>query len=519
MQHSSDPLDRSDAGELDAQDGQPLERDEFDDSDFDESELVDLQIPSLDSEADEAPDDDAEEAKKPRRVSTVPLPRVALVGRPNVGKSTLLNRLCGSRVAIVEPTAGVTRDRIAVAARLAVKEGDRWVEVIDTGGLGIVDRDDLGPHVESQVDVALKGADLVLFLVDVRDGLTPPDQMVAKLLRGAKVPVILVVNKAEGGGFDWEVETFHKLGVGGDPTVISAQNGEGMQDLRQRMINHLPGAPEEKPGETPLMKIAVVGRRNAGKSTLVNQLAGEERMIVSEIEGTTRDAVDVVFERDGETFTVIDTAGVRKRSKVEDAIEFFSDARSLRTIRRADVVVLLFDVTRRMSAIEKNLARYAIDRFKPTILAANKWDLVDEGQTPEKFREYLEAQLPGMGFAPIVFLSAKDGVRTHELIGVAKDLFEQARQRVSTADLNLVLKKALEARQPSSKGYRVRVRYATQVEMAPPTFVLFVNDKKHVGKDWLRYLTNRFREKLPFQEVPIRFVLKDKKAVEEQKYL
>lgn len=527
MQHSSDPLDRSDAGEFDGgtapvdapKDDASLERDEFDDSDFDVSELEGLHIPALDHESDDDDGHAVDGAAKPRRVSQVPLPRVALVGRPNVGKSTLLNRLCGSRVAIVEPTAGVTRDRIAVAARLAVKEGDRWVEVIDTGGLGIVDRDDLGPHVESQVDVALKGADLVLFLVDVRDGLTPPDQMVAGLLRGADVPVILVVNKAEGGGFDWEVETFHKLGVGGDPTVISAQNGEGMQDLRQRMIDHLPGAPEEKPGETPLMKIAVVGRRNAGKSTLVNQLAGEERMIVSEIEGTTRDAVDVVFERDGETFTVIDTAGVRKRSKVEDAIEFFSDARSLRTIRRADVVVLLFDVTRRMSAIEKNLARYAIDRFKPTILAANKWDLVDEGQTPEKFREYLEAQLPGMSFAPIVFLSAKDGVRTHELIGVAKDLFEQARQRVTTADLNQVLKKALEARQPSSKGYRVRVRYATQVEVAPPTFVLFVNDKKHVGKDWLRYLTNRFREQLSFQEVPIRFVLKDKKAVEEQRYL
>ncbi|MEL6908111.1 MAG: ribosome biogenesis GTPase Der, partial [Planctomycetota bacterium] len=288
---------------------------------------------------------------------SVPLPRVALVGRPNVGKSTLLNRLCGSRVAIVEPTAGVTRDRIAVPARLSVREGDRWVEVIDTGGLGIVDRDDLGPHVEAQVDVALKGADLVLFLVDVRDGLTPPDMQVAELLRGAEVPILLVVNKAEGGDYDWQAEEFRRLGIDSEPHVISAQNGEGVGDLRQAMVDHLPGAPEEKPLETPLMKIAVVGRRNAGKSTLVNHLAGEERMIVSEIEGTTRDAVDVVFERDGETFTVIDTAGVRKRSKLEDAIEFYSDARSMKTIRRADVVILLFDVTRKLSAIEKNLAR------------------------------------------------------------------------------------------------------------------------------------------------------------------
>ena len=459
--------------------------------------------------------DSAETGAETRAHPQPPMPRVALVGRPNVGKSTLLNRLCGSRVAIVEPTAGVTRDRIAVPARLMVAEGERWVEVIDTGGLGIVDRDDLGPHVEAQVDVALRGADMVLFLVDVRDGLTPPDKQVAALLRGADVPVQLVVNKAEGGDFEWQAEEFRALGVGGEPVVISAQNGEGMADLRERVVEVLPGAPTEKPGETPRMKIAVVGRRNAGKSTLVNHLAGEERMIVSEIEGTTRDAVDVVFERDGETFVVIDTAGVRKRSKMEDAIEFFSDARSMKTIRRADVVVLLFDVTRKMSAIEKNLARYAIDRYKPLILAANKWDLA-EGQEPEKFREYLDAQLPGLSFCPIVFLSAKEGLRTDELIEVANDLFEQGQQRVPTGDLNRVLERALEARQPSAKGYRIRVRYATQAEVQPPTFVLFVNDKKHVGKDWLRYLQNRFREELPFHEVPMRFVLKDKNAEEEE---
>lgn len=457
---------------------------------------------------------EAPKAETPKK-HIPPMPRVALVGRPNVGKSTLLNRLCGSRVAIVEPTAGVTRDRIAVPARVTTEDGDFWVEVIDTGGLGIVDRDDLGPHVEAQVDVAVKGADLVLFLVDARDGLTPPDAKVATLLRGVDVPVQLVVNKAEGDGpHEWQIEEFHKLGVGGEPMPISAQNGEGMSVLRERMIEMLPGAPSEKPGETPRMKIAVVGRRNAGKSTLVNQLAGEERMIVSEIEGTTRDAVDVVFERDGEPFVVIDTAGVRKRSKVEDAIEFFSDARSLKTIRRADIVVLLFDVTRALSAIEKNLARYAIDRFKPLILAANKWDLVEADRTPEDFRHYLDAQLPGIAFAPIVFLSAKDGVRTDELITVCGDLFEQAQHRVATGDLNRVLEKALEARQPSSKGYRVRVRYATQAEVSPPTFVLFVNDKRHVGKDWLRYLTNRLREDLPFPEVPLRIVLKDKKTID-----
>ena len=439
------------------------------------------------------------------------LPRVAIVGRPNVGKSTLLNRLCGSRVAIVEPTAGVTRDRISVPARLDTEEESRWVEVIDTGGLGIVDRDDLGPHVEAQVMTAVKAADLVLFLVDVRDGVTPLDMEVAARLRGSKLPVLLVINKCEGRSLEWEVGDFLRLGVGDDHFAISAQNGEGIEALSRAMIERLPGAPEERPVEVaPVLKIAVVGRRNAGKSTLVNKLAGEDRMIVSEIPGTTRDSVDVVFERRGERFVVIDTAGVRKQTKIADAIEFYSDARAKKAIRRADVVVLMFDVTEPLSAIEKTLARLALDRYKPLVLGANKWDLVEHAVEPEKFREYLDKEMPGLAFAPIVFLSAKEGGRTDELIGIARELAEQARRRVSTGELNRVLESALEARQPNKKGYRVRVKYATQAEVSPPTFVLFVNDRKHIGKDWLRYLTNRIHTELPFPEVPVRIVVKDK---------
>ncbi|MDF1837398.1 MAG: 50S ribosome-binding GTPase, partial [Planctomycetota bacterium] len=223
------------------------------------------------------------------------------------------------------------------------------------------------------------------------------------------------------------------------------------------------------------------------------------------------DAVDVLFERGGESFIAIDSAGLRKPSKVADAIEFFSEARSRKTVRRADVVILMFDVTEKISSIEKRLARYVVDHHKPVILAANKWDLIENDLTPDDFRDYLDKQLPGLFFAPILFLSAKEGERADTLLSLAKELVGQAAQRVPTAQLNQTLKKALEARNPSSKGYRVRLRYATQAETTPPTFVLFVNDKKLIGKDYLRYLVNRIREDLPFAEVPVRIVLRDSK--------
>ncbi len=439
------------------------------------------------------------------------MPRIAIVGRPNVGKSTLLNRMCGSRVAIVEPTAGVTRDRISVPVRLPSDEGPRWVEVIDTGGVGIVDRDDLGPHVEGQVNTALVAADLVLFVVDVRDGITPLDREVAGLLRGRDVPILLVVNKEEGLALEWDVDVFYQLGIGEQLFGISAQNGLGLSPLYECILEHLPSALPERPEERDSMKLAVVGRRNAGKSTLINHWAREERMIVSEVPGTTRDAVDVLFERGGENFIAIDSAGLRKPSKVADAIEFFSEARSRKTVRRSDVVILMFDVTEKISSIEKRLARYVVDHHKPVILAANKWDLIENDLSPEDFRDYLDKQLPGLFFAPILFLSAKEGERADTLLSLAKELVIQAAQRVPTAQLNTTLKKALEARNPSSKGYRVRLRYATQAETTPPTFVLFVNDKKLIGKDYLRYLTNRIREDLPFPEVPVRIVLRDSK--------
>jgi GTP-binding protein len=437
------------------------------------------------------------------------LPRVAIVGRPNVGKSTLANRMCGSRVSIVEPTAGVTRDRVAVPARLTTADGVRWVEVVDTGGIGIVDRDDLGGQVEEQVASALASAQIVLWVVDVRDGITPLDQEVARRLRGVSLPVVLVANKVEGSRLAWDIDDFRRLGVREGPFAISAQNGEGLEPLYQRIVELLPPADGDEPVPVPpAMKLAVVGQRNAGKSTFINRLAREERMLVSEIPGTTRDAVDVAFERDGEMFVAIDTAGVRKKKSHQDAIEFYSDARAHKSIRRADVVLLLFDVTRRLSAIDKGLARYAVDHYKPVILGANKWDLV-EGLSPEDFRAYIDDQLPALSFAPVSFMSAKVGHGVDSTLRLARDLFAQAGTRVTTGELNRVFARALEARAPTSSGHAVRIRYATQAETSPPTFVLFVNDKRHFSKDYLRYLSNRLREELPFKEIPVRLVLRD----------
>ena len=256
------------------------------------------------------------------------------------------------------------------------------------------------------------------------------------------------------------------------------------------------------------MKLAVVGRRNAGKSTLINALAREERMIVSEIPGTTRDAVDVVFERDGKRFIAIDTAGVRKKKSIADAIEFYSDTRSFRSIRRADVVVLLFDMTVPISAIEKKLARYVIDQHLPVVLASNKWDLSET--TVKAFRRELDVELRGLSWAPFLTLSAKHGRGIDQLVKRAEELYRQGRERVTTGELNRVLERALTARVPNSKGYRAKVNYATQAEISPPTFVLFVNDKSLFSKDYIRYLTNRIREELPFKDVPVRIVLREK---------
>src|SRR5262245_46277897 len=317
------------------------------------------------------------------------LPRVAIVGRPNVGKSSLLNRLVGRRIAIVEPTAGVTRDRVAVA----LEHGDRRFELVDTGGLGLVDEALLKEHIEAQIEVALSTADVVLFVVDGKEGRVPGDDLVARRLRQTGKRVLLVVNKVESHSDELQTPSWLQLGFG-EPFAVSANEGFGCSDLLAAILAALPArsAAEDKPTQRPL-SFAVVGKRNSGKSTLVNRLCGEERVIVSEIPGTTRDAVDVEFEFDGRGLCAIDTAGVRKKKIIEHAIEFFSHARSTASIRRADAVLHVFDVREPISQVDKSLAAYCAQEHKPVVLVGNKIDLAPEVDL-KRWDEYIRQQLP-----------------------------------------------------------------------------------------------------------------------------
>ena len=352
------------------------------------------------------------------------LPAVAIVGRPNVGKSSLLNALVGRRIAIVDPTPGVTRDRISAPCSVGGggEEGP-YVELVDTGGMGIEDTDDLTDDVESQIAYAVAEAALVLFLVDAREGLVPLDILVAQRLRRAKTPVILIANKIDQANLPSEIGEFFRLGFG-EPLAISAAHAAGLGELidavRERLGERLGEAPDAS-----VMKLAVVGKRNAGKSTFINALAGQERVIVSETPGTTRDSVDVHVELDGRRFMLIDTAGVRKKRKLADDIEYYSMHRALRSIRRADVVALMIDASVPVSQVDKGLAGEIAREFKPVVLVVNKWDLAKGKAEGEDYAEYLAKTFPEFSYAPISLTTAIEGTNVRETIGLAEQLFKQ----------------------------------------------------------------------------------------------
>lgn len=432
-------------------------------------------------------------------------PIVAIVGRPNVGKSTLLNSLVGSRVAIVEPTPGVTRDRVTVLCTLA----DRTVEVVDTGGVGIVDRQGLEAHVEGQVTQAVEGADVILFLTDAREGLMPLDQRVAHLLRGVDAPVVLLANKVEIEEAEWNLGEFEALGYG-SPIPISAKERRGLGELEERLAELLPEGPvTPRMLPPPELKLAVVGRMNAGKSSLVNALLEQERMIVSEVPGTTRDSVDVRFERGGKAVVVIDTAGIRKERIVHGSVDFYAQRRAERAMRRADVTVLLLDVSVEVARLDRQIAAYALDHYHPVVVAASKWDLAPEGAGARDFRQYVYDVLPPLRFAPVVFTSALDGTGVPEVLDSAWLLCEQARTRVGTAGVNRAIENAQGLRAPKPRhGRRGQIYYGTQVEVSPPTFVLFVNDPELFESNYLRYLENQLRKELSFSQVPLKIILR-----------
>jgi len=454
------------------------------------------------------------------------LPVIAIVGRPNVGKSSLFNRLAGERISIVDPTPGVTRDRISTIITINppndTDEADalpRVAEICDTGGFGIYvaegkrfddageDLSALAPDIEAQIFAAVEGATIVLFTIDAQSGITALDEKIAQLLRrtGNTDRVIQVANKVDGPS--WEVHALDAAKLGfGDTLSVSTKAGSGIRHLMEALWTRLGSRPDEPPA-SPEMKVAIVGRRNAGKSSLVNALAGAPRVIVSEIAGTTRDSVDVRFESDGRIFIAIDTAGIRKRKSWADDVEFYSHNRTEVALRRADVALLLLDATEPVSQVEKQLAGELVEAFKPTVIVVNKWDLVEAKQTPNDYLEYLTQELPMLSFAPLVFISAKNGDGTSDAIAMAFNLHTQASHRETTGKLNALVQKILTERGPSSKlGTIAKIYYISQIETNPPTIAMVVNKPELFEGAYERYLLNRLREELPYSEVPIKLI-------------
>lgn len=439
------------------------------------------------------------------------IPKVAIVGRPNVGKSSLLNWLADRLISVVDPTAGVTRDRVT----WIMHEHDRYFELIDTGGIGIVDSDDLSEDIERQIQAGLDESDVMLFVVDAKAGLTPLDEQVADRLRRMNKPALLVVNKCDSPKLDLEATTFLKLSR--LPLVTtSVKANRNREDLISAIVELLPAAlpTEQSEGDELLqpadMRIAVVGRRNVGKSTFINQLAQSERVIVSEIPGTTRDSIDIRFEVDGKSFVAIDTPGVRKKKSLANDIEFYGLVRAQRSIRRADLVLMFFDATQTISKVDKQLVEEISSHFKPCIFVINKWDrALDQDMTTEKWVKYLTTTFESMRHVPIAVITARDGRNIRKLINLAQSVYKQANLRISTAKLNKAVRMAIDRNPPPIRSNRrPRIFFATQVAGCPPTIVLKCNDSSLLDDSWKRYLLGFLREVTPFREVPIRLILR-----------
>jgi GTPase len=426
------------------------------------------------------------------------IPSVVIVGRPNVGKSSLLNCLARQRIAIVDPTAGVTRDRLSAV----IEHNERLFELWDTGGIGTPD--DLAAEVESQIESALERADVVLFLVDAQQGLIPLDKEIGARLRRLRRPVLLVANKVEHPKHEAAAAEFYTLGFGA-PAFISALNANGRTDLLDALTGLLPET-HTRPS-APILRLAVVGRQNVGKSTLVNTLVGEQRVIVSDIPGTTRDAVDVRFEYKGLTFVAVDTAGLKRQSQGGTSIEFYGLVRAYRAIRRCDVALLMIDSSSEISRVDKRLASAIEESSKPCIITVNKWDRIGAKFTTEQYVDYLSAHLRGLSFAPLSFISAKENTNIERTLDLAQALFKQANRQVGTPEVNDVLHGAAEAKAPEgSHGKHPRLFYGTQIAVAPPTFLIFASHPQLISAQYTRYLANYFRQHLPFPEVPLRIV-------------
>lgn len=434
-------------------------------------------------------------------------PVVAVVGRPNVGKSTLFNKLCGQRLAIVDDTPGVTRDRIY---------GDcEWLGhemlLIDTGGIEPYSDDIILSQMRRQAQLAIDSADVIIFVTDVRTGVVATDEEVAAMLQKSGKPIVLCVNKSDSlGDPPAEFYEFYNLCLG-DPIQVSAVHGHGTGDLLDKVIEYLPENTDDEE-ESDTVKVAVIGKPNAGKSSLVNNISGEERMIVSDIAGTTRDATDTLVENEYGSFVFIDTAGLRRKSKVDDAIEKYSVIRARMAVERANVCVIMIDATEGFTEQDSKVAGIAHELGKASIIAVNKWDLVEkDGKTMDSFRKKLMNDFSFMSYAPIIFISAKTGQRIDRLFELIKYVDTQNAMRISTGKLNDVLASATARVQPpTDKGKRLKIYYMTQASTRPPTFVCFVNNKDLFHYSYQRYLDNRIREVFGLEGTPTKFVIRER---------
>jgi GTP-binding protein len=433
------------------------------------------------------------------------VPQVVIVGRPNVGKSSLFNWLAGLRLAIVEDRPGVTRDRVDYL----MSHEDRYFELVDTGGIGVNDEDNLTKHIEDQIQTAINSASVILMVVDVRAGLTPLDEEVGRRLRSIDIPVLCVANKADDAKLDAQAADFYRLGRG-KIVPVSTKQHRNRTVLLNMILERLPAeSASQLPGPEPEMKVAIVGRRNVGKSTFVNTLAQAERMIVSEIPGTTRDSVDVRFELDGKGFVAIDTPGIRRAKSRVAAIDFYGAHRAQRSIRRADVVLLFLDATQRISKVDQQLGEYIGEEYKPCIFVVNKWDVLAKSMPTEKWVRYLNDTFRTMRYAPIAFITAKTGKNVKALLSHAQMLFKQSRQRLMTGQLNRMLRDAVQRNPPPLfQNRRPKIFYGTQVGVQPPTLVLFCNEPKAISRPYQRYLLGAVRDQMNFEEVPVKLYLR-----------
>ena len=435
-------------------------------------------------------------------------PHIAIVGRPNVGKSTLFNKLAGKKVSIVENTPGVTRDRIYYE----IEWNGRQMMLIDTGGIEPNTHDTMLKYMRMQAQIAINTADVIVFMTDVHAGLTAEDKEIAVMLQKSGKPVILAVNQIDTvGELPMEYYEFYELGFPDDPVPLSSLHGTGSGDLLDLVLSYLPEQTEPEE-EDDSIKVAVIGKPNAGKSSLINRFLGQERLIVSDIAGTTRDAIDTLVERNGERFTFIDTAGIRRQSKVEDRIEKFCVLRSKMAVDRADVCLILIDASQGITEQDEKIAGIAHEAGKASILVVNKWDLVEkDNQTVSEFTNQIRTALSYMPYAPIVFCSAKTGQRVDKLYEQIRMVREKSCLRVSTGMLNDVLSDATaQVQPPSDKGRRLKIYYMTQVSVAPPTFVIFCNDASLFHFSYQRYLENQLRAVFGFEGTPVKLIIKQR---------